>query len=165
MTGDCHVRFCGNVGVKFPCVTRCVTWTTFIEMLVLYYRWEQVSRWRLSGAVTKPPYAALTQWFTWWAIRKSGNYDFCRCEYSELNASESMMKPRKGNRWCQKQIATWGLRQSVPVTWLPGTRHPGLSWQDTYSGCNKEQVNLVAFCQIAKGSRQHRMWLSYKGQT
>jgi len=22
MTGDCHVRFCGNVGVKFPRVTR-----------------------------------------------------------------------------------------------------------------------------------------------
>jgi len=22
MTRDCHVRFCGNAGVKFPCVTR-----------------------------------------------------------------------------------------------------------------------------------------------
>ena len=22
MTGDCHVRFRGNAGVKFPCVTR-----------------------------------------------------------------------------------------------------------------------------------------------
>jgi len=29
----------------------------------------------------------------------------------------------------------------------------------------KEQVNLVAFCQIVKGSRQLWMWLSYKGQT
>jgi hypothetical protein len=84
----------------------CVTWTTFIEMLELYYRWEQASRRRLSGAVAKPPYAADSQWFSWWAIRKSGNDDFCRCEYRELNASEPMKKPRKGKRRCQKQIAT-----------------------------------------------------------
>ena len=57
------------------------------------------------------------------------------------------------------------LRQSVPDSLLSGTRHPGLNWQEMYSGCNREQVNLVTLHQIEKGSRQRRMWLSYKGQT
>jgi hypothetical protein len=40
-------------------------------------------------------------------IRKNGENDFRRCEYVELNESEPMMKPRKGDRRCQKQTATW----------------------------------------------------------
>ena len=37
---------------------------------------------------------------------KNGSNDFCRYGYNELNASEPMTKPRKGNRRCQKWIVT-----------------------------------------------------------
>jgi len=36
---------------------------------------------------------------------------------------------------------------------LLGTWHPGLSGQDAYIGCFKEQVNSTSFCKIERGSR------------
>jgi hypothetical protein len=32
-------------------------------------------------------------------------------------------------------------------------------------GCFKEQVNSISLCKIARGNRQQRMWLRYRGQT
>jgi hypothetical protein len=46
---------------------------------------------------------------------------------------------------------------------LLGTRHPGLSGQDAYIGCFKEQVNSTSFCKIERGSRQEKDVLEMLG--
>lgn len=68
MKGDFHVRFCENVRVKFPCVTRCVTCKATCRKTSAYAvkqmegfpkrRKELDFRRRLSGVAFKPPYAA-----------------------------------------------------------------------------------------------------------
>jgi len=76
--------------------------------------------------VTKPPYAArFGNSFVVSDKVKNGSNDFCRYEYNELNASEPMMKPRKGKRRCQKWVVTFVSMIRVyrkPDYWVHGIR-------------------------------------------
>ena len=86
-----------------------------------------------------------TSW--WWAIRlKTGaTTSVGECMWVERKWTQRWSLVRAindvKNRWLRLYL--W---QSVPDTWLLGTWHPGLSGQDAYIGCFREQVNSTSFC-------------------
>ena len=61
---------------KMPCL-RIAEKRVWLESIrwkldwVLYTRWEKASRWRYSGRVIKPHYAAIKETIWWWAIIKN----------------------------------------------------------------------------------------------
>ena len=65
----------------------------------------------------------------------------------------------------KQMVAFVSVTKCADVRKIPAAPHPGLSWQDKYSGCFKEQVNSISLRQILLGSGQERMCLRYRGQT
>ncbi len=77
--------------------------------------------------------------------------------YEKCNESKSMMKPRKENVRCEKQVVTIASVISVAESWLPATPHPGLSGAEFIVGFKREQVNSLSLDKMETGNPVTRL--------
>ncbi|WP_354361677.1 hypothetical protein [Pedobacter sp. UYP30] len=71
-----------------------------------------------------------------------------------------MMKPRKEERYCRKQVATFVFATNCTGNLITEYTATGvipitIGRQDFYAGSIKEQEKSVSLCKIERGNKQH----------